>query len=57
MMIEPEQSLSALPNFVPGDSFGSSGEEDGEKEEVEEWADIDLDLNLWHLDLEEHPKN
>ena len=22
-------------------------------EEVEEWADIDLDLNLWHLDLEE----
>ena len=52
MMIEPEQSLSALPNFVPGDSFGSSGEEDGEKEEVEEWADIDLDLDLWHLDLE-----
>ena len=53
MMIQPEQSLSALPNFVPGDSFGSCGKEDGEKEEGEEGADIDLDLDLWHLDLKE----
>ena len=53
MMIQPEQSLSALPNLVPEDSFCSSGEEGSEEEEVEEWADIDLDLNLWHLDLEE----
>ena len=51
--IQPEQSLSALPNLVPEDSFCSSGEEGSEEEEVEEWADIDLDLNLWHLDLEE----
>ena len=51
--IQPEQSLSALPNLVPEDSFCCSGEEGGEKEEVEEWADIDLDLDLWHLDLEE----
>ena len=51
--IQPEQSLSALPNLVPEDSFCSSGKEGGEKEEVEEWADVDLDLNLWHLDLEE----
>ena len=53
MMIQPEQSLSALPNLVPEDSFCSSGEEGSEEEEVEEWADIDLDLDLWHLDLEE----
>ena len=51
--IQPEQSLSALPNLVPEDSFCCSGEEGGEKEEVEEWADVDLDLDLWHLDLEE----
>ena len=41
MMIQPEQSLPALPNFVPEDSFCRSGEEDDEKEEMEEWADID----------------
>ena len=53
MMIQPEQSLPALPNFVPEDSFCRSGEEDDEKEEMEEWADIDQDLTLWHFDLEE----
>ena len=60
----PEQSLSALPNLVPDDSFCSSSEEDDKKEEVEEWPDrdleelfwhnLDLDLEkLWHLDLYE----
>ena len=50
MTFEPEQSLSAFPNFVPGESFCSSSKEEDEKEEVEEWAEIDLDL--WHFDLE-----
>ena len=49
----PEQSLSAFPNFVPHDSLGSSGEEDGEKEEVEEWPDWDLEDSFWHSDLED----
>ena len=49
----PEQSLPALPNLVPDDSFCSSGKEDGEKEEVEEWPDWDLEDIFWHLDLED----